>query len=154
LMNGLKTVAELQLDEGHVAQDEKEDKAILKLLDQCSEFMNDDFNTAMLLANLFELTSKINAYKNNQTPLQNISAETLQKMKTTFHDMVIDVLGLHEEKEDSGELDGVMQLLLELRQHARANKDWATSDKIREGLLKLGITVKDGKDGQSAWSLN
>jgi cysteinyl-tRNA synthetase len=154
LMNGLKTVSELQLDEGHVAQDEKEDKAILKLLDQCSEFMNDDFNTAMLLANLFELTSKINAYKNNQTPLQNISAETLQKMKTTFHDMVIDVLGLHEEKEDSGELDGVMQLLLELRQHARANKDWATSDKIREGLLKLGITVKDGKDGQSAWSLN
>ena len=85
-----------------------------------------------------------------------LSASTLERLKETFRVFIFDILGLmDEEGAASGNneaLDKAMELILDIRQDARANKDWGTSDKIRDALQAAGIVVKDGKDGTS-WSV-
>ena len=83
---------------------------------------------------------------------EKISVDELNELKTLMNAFVFDVLGLQSEQlaaDNNDKLDGVLQLLIDMRMEARANKDWALSDKIRDALLPLGIQLKDGKDGTS-----
>ena len=110
--------------------------------------MNDDLNTPIVIAQLFEGARIINnIIAGNAT----ISAEDLKDLKETFHLFSFDIMGLKEEK---GSSDGreaaygkVVDMLLEQRMKAKANKDWATSDEIRNALTALGFEIKDTKDG-------
>lgn len=122
---------------------------------KCYDAMNDDFNSPVLIANLFEAVKQINSIKENKA---NISAEDLNELKATMQAFLFDVLGLEDLQETtnngSGEkLSATVELLIRLRAEARANKDFATSDKIRDELQELGIQLKDGKDG-TTFSIN
>jgi len=119
----------------------------------CYEAMNDDFNSPILIANLFEAVKYINQIKEGS---QTVSAEDLTTLKNTLNSFVFDVLGLENTaKNDSGteKLSGAVNVLINLRQEARANKDFALSDKIRDELAEVGIVLKDGKDG-TTYSVN
>jgi cysteinyl-tRNA synthetase len=124
-------------------------------VDQLDEFMNDDFNTAKVLANLFELIPIINSIKHNEQSAQvAIDPSALQKLKKYFKIYIEDILGLKAENEaDNGKLEGVMGLLIEIRKEAKSKKDFATSDKIRNQLTGMGIHLKDEKDGGVSWSV-
>lgn len=116
---------------------------------QCYDAMNDDFNTPILIANLFEAVRHINLIKENKEQLTLQDRELLSQTMGTF---VFDVLGIEHkghEGMDTDRLNGVVELLIQLRKEARDNKDFATSDKIRDQLAALGIQLKDGKDGTS-----
>ncbi len=153
LMEGYKTLQ--GLSHPGTENTSEVDTEINQTIDQVHAHMNDDFNTPMTLARFFELVSKINSFKDGHLDLGQISAATFARLQQTFKDFIFDILGLQEENlggEDNGTLDGLMQLVIELRQSSRANKDWATADKIRDTLQELKIQLKDGKDGTS-WSL-
>jgi cysteinyl-tRNA synthetase len=124
------------------------DDRVRKLLVELDEFMDDDFNTAKVLANLFELVPMINSLKGGQIRRDAISLATLQLMSRYFTDYLEKILGLKGESAgDDHKLTGVMELLIDIRRDARSRKDYATSDKIRNQLLGLGIVLKDEKDG-------
>ena len=116
---------------------------------KCYEAMNDDFNTPVLIAHLFEGVKWVNLLRDGKETLDQSSLELL---KTTMRDFSFDILALKGEESGDGshdKLEAVVKLLIEMRNEARANKDWALSDKIRDDLLKQGIQLKDGKDGTS-----
>lgn len=115
---------------------------------KCYDAMNDDFNTPIVIANLFEAVKYINQIKEGSATL---NATDLEDLKTTIHAFVYDILGLKNDKTEVGagtdKLSGAVQLLIKLRQEARVNKDFALSDQIRDELAEAGIQLKDGKDG-------
>ena len=120
---------------------------------KCYDAMNDDFNTPILIAHLFDAVKHINLIKEDQ---ESITEEDKNTLETTMKAFVYDVLGIENQslaKDDSNALSGVMDLLIQIRNEARANKDFATSDKIRDELGALGIQLKDGKDG-TTFSVN
>lgn len=144
LMKGYKLASSLQVNSKTKTDT---DIQIETLAEKCVEEMNDDFNTPKTIAQLFELVSIVN--KINDGQLQ-VSKEGLSLLQVTLKDFIENILGLQaEESGDNAAIDGVMNLLIEIRQNARANKDWATSDKIRDDLAKAGIKIMDGKDGAS-----
>lgn len=112
--------------------------------------MNDDFNAPILVANLFEAVKYINTVQDGNAT---ISADDAKSLLTEMESFIYDVLGLKNDKESdsSDRLGPVMDLVLELRAQARENKDWATSDKIRDMLAAAGIVVKDSKEG-TTWN--
>ncbi|WP_396600319.1 cysteine--tRNA ligase [Algibacter sp. R77976] len=113
----------------------------------CYDAMNDDFNSPILIAHLFEAAKYINQVKDGS---ETLNSEDLTLLKTTINNFVYDVLGLENTtNNDSGtdKLSGAVDVLIRLRQDARANKDFAMSDKIRDELAEVGIQLKDGKDG-------
>jgi cysteinyl-tRNA synthetase len=124
---------------------------ILDMKDNCYAAMNDDFNSPIVIANLFEAVRIINSVQDKK---DSCSAEELTLLKEIFDVFLFGILGITNEKGgDQGEvLDGLMQLILSIRQKSRETKDWGTSDQIRDTLQKLNITVKDGKEG-SVWNL-
>ncbi len=129
------------------------DEKVVKLVNEFDEFIEDDFSTAKVLANMFELVPIINSIKDKQIGLTALSKETLELLQIKMKVYVEDVLGLQVETEVSADtLKGVVKVLIDLRKEARAKKDWATSDKIRNQLLELGIQLKDEKDGAMSWS--
>ncbi|WP_044399302.1 cysteine--tRNA ligase [Lacinutrix sp. Hel_I_90] len=115
---------------------------------KCYDAMNDDFNSPILIANLFEAVNHINAIKEGSTT---ITKEDLDIFKNTITTFVFDILGLKSTAEDSligtDKLSGAVALLIKLRQEARANKDFALSDKIRDELEAVGIQLNDGREG-------
>lgn len=115
----------------------------------CYDAMNDDFNSPILIAHLFEASKQINQIKSGGASL---TSEDLELLKKTMLEFTYDVLGLENtNKADTGtdKLQGAVELLIQLRQDARANKDFAMSDKIRDELAAKGIQLNDGKDGTS-----
>jgi cysteinyl-tRNA synthetase len=120
-----------------------------ELVNSFYQAMNDDFNTPILIANLFEAAKNINLINDGKATITTADRDLLAKEMNGF---IAGVLGLQpsEESNDS-KLAPVMNLVLDLRQQARSNKDWKTSDKIRDGLAAAGIVVKDGKEG-TTWS--
>jgi cysteinyl-tRNA synthetase len=115
----------------------------------CYDAMNDDFNSPILIAQLFEGVRFINLLKDNSATL---SAEDLKNFTKTMNAFIFDVLGLKDEKaigNNNDKLEGVVNLLINMRKEARANKDFAMSDQIRDQLIALGIQLKDGKEGTS-----
>lgn len=130
-------------------------KQIQTLCSDCKTFMDDDFNTARVIANLFELSTLINSIKGGQIAKQDISAEILELMKQTLHDYLILVFGLKPiEEANAGKLDEVMQIVIDLRKQAKVKKDFATSDAIRNRLSEAGIQLKDEKDGTVSYSIS
>jgi cysteinyl-tRNA synthetase len=115
---------------------------------KCYEALNDDLNTPILIAHLFDGVRMINSLA---AGTEFITAEDLENLKALYNTLVFDVLGLQKEgAADGGNnelLDKVIAFLLETRNEAKKNKDWATADKIRDELTNLGIVVKDTKDG-------
>ena len=114
---------------------------------KCYDAMNDDFNSPILIAHLFEAVKLINQIKEEKASL---TSEDLELLKHTMDAFTFDVLGLvNVTKADNGtdKLSGAVELLIQLRQEARANKDFALSDKIRDELAEKGIQLNDGKDG-------
>ena len=112
----------------------------------CYSAMNDDFNTPILISHLFEAVKTINLLKEQKSSL---TASDLKELKTTLEAFVFDVLGLINEnsQDNSGKINGVVELLIKLRKEARENKNWVLSDQIRDELIALGIQLKDGKEG-------
>jgi cysteinyl-tRNA synthetase len=138
-----------------VAANPELDDKIKKLLLEMDDFMNDDFNTAKVLANTFELVPVINSIKDKHIASDAISTGTMQLLQQYFKQYMEDILGLKGEMEqEDGKLEGVIGLLIEIRKEAKARKDYATSDKIRLQLQQLGILLKDEKDGGMSYSFS
>lgn len=120
---------------------------ISDLESNCYAAMNDDFNTPTLVANLFEAVRIINSAIDKTDTLTLEDIDSLSNLMKTF---VFEVLGLIDEADagaGSEVVEGLMDLILDIRKSSRQNKDWATSDLIRDQLQKIGIQVKDTKDG-------
>jgi cysteinyl-tRNA synthetase len=110
--------------------------------------MSDDFNTPKTIAVLFDLGNKINSFANDQIPLNSISKDTFINFKATFTLFIAEVLGLEDEIEGgSDKFEDVMEILIEMRAEARANKNWDLSDEIRHKLNAIGILLNDAKEG-------
>jgi cysteinyl-tRNA synthetase len=107
--------------------------------------MNDDFNTPVMIAHIFDSVNYINRVKDGNAT---VTAADLEKLKTALYALVFDVMGLASAKEEGGsKLEAVMNVILEIRKNAREKKDFATSDLIRDRLGEAGIQIKDGKEG-------
>ncbi len=147
LSTALNTAKELRLNWG-----ENGDATRAKIdnwAENLSAAMNDDLNTALTIATLFDMASYINALKNgqgNQIPSLTEFEEAVQLFSTYFED-VLGLKGTDSGNQSAQKLDEVMHVLLELRSTAKANKDYATADAIRDQLKAIGVTVMDGKDG-------
>ncbi len=129
------------------------DTKLRQLIGELDGFMNDDFSTARVLANFFEMVPVINSIKDKALPLTAISRDTLLLCQTTMKKYMEEILGLRGITEaDNDQLKGVMELLLDIRREAKSRKDFVTSDKIRNQLAALGILVKDEKDGSMSYS--
>ncbi|MFK7812353.1 MAG: cysteine--tRNA ligase [Maribacter sp.] len=114
---------------------------------ECYDALNDDFNTPILIAKMFDAVKHINLINEGN---ESITAEDKFSLQTILGGFIYDVLGLEnktDDANDSGKLSGVVELLIELRKEARDNKDFTTSDKIRDQLAEMGIQLKDGKEG-------
>jgi len=117
------------------------------LINSFYEAMNDDFNTPILIANLFEAVKYINLVNDGK---EKITESDKQKLQKAVNEFAFDVLGLHKTAQSEGNnqaFDKTIQLLIDIRNQARADKNWALSDKVRDELAKFGIQLKDGKDG-------
>jgi cysteinyl-tRNA synthetase len=140
LMDALKKLDKL-------ATSESSSFEVQGLVESFYAAMNDDFNAPILIAQLFEAARNINLVNDGKAQ---ITASDLALLKLSMEAFVYDVLGVRgEQNEGEKRLPKVMELILDLRQKARTNKDWTTSDQIRDGLAAAGIVVKDGKDGTS-----
>jgi cysteinyl-tRNA synthetase len=135
------------------AADAALDAKVLQWVNEFDEFMDDDFSTAKILANMFELTPVINGIKDGHIAAEALAATTLVLLQQKFKVYLEDIFGLtHSTGADDNTLHGVMQLLIDIRKEAKTKKDYATSDKIRKQLANLGIELKDEKDGSMSWT--
>lgn len=140
------------LEKIQAADSDNVDFDVAAFSDKCYAAMNDDFNTPILIATLFEGVKTINSAADGRISL---GAGQIQSLKELYNGFMETVLGLQNEgaSADSGEsIEGnLLDLLVELRSEAKANKDWTNADRIRNTLSELGITIKDSKEG-SSWS--
>lgn len=150
LMHAQDTLNRLVYSEDSKSYQAAEDANVQQLMDSFTLYMDDDLNTAMALGSLFELSSRIFSWKNEQLPLSSISRDTFARLVTDFNNFVTNIFGLKNEKvSDHNKLNGLMELLISLRKEARAKKDFAMSDKIRNDLQQAGFQLKDEKGGTS-----
>jgi cysteinyl-tRNA synthetase len=153
LSNALKLIKTLE-HSGVVNVKPEIEAELKKLVDEAFINMSDDFNTAKTLAVLFEMASRINDFKSGNLPVGSVTKETFDNLRKTFIGFMEDVLGLKEEAAQNDQLlDGVVSVLIELRKKARVDKNFALSDRIRDDLKKVGVQLKDGKDGEITWSV-
>jgi cysteinyl-tRNA synthetase len=148
LENAMDTLAKLTPSGGEASFDATAFGA------KCAAAMNDDFNTPILIATLFEGVKTINGAA---AGLVSLTAEDIASLQNTFHAFLRDVLGIQAEKSggdvagEEGETGALLDLIVDMRTQAKANKDWGTADKIRDVLAAHGITIQDSKDG-SSWT--
>lgn len=145
LMTALKTMQTLKTG-GHSTSN------IAELKQKCYDAMNDDFNSPVLIANLFEAVRIINSVNDGK---ETITTGDLQLLQKLMHEFIVDVLGLKPEENNSSTNDvlkNVMNIVLNMRQEIKARKDFAAADKLRDDLKKNNITVKDTKDG-AVWAI-
>ena len=140
LMNGVKSLEELK-------PSPNSDYDVSAWKDKLYGQLNDDLSTPQVIATLFEAVKWINEIVSNRSKIDN---DDLKILKTTFKTFVFEILGFVPEKsENNHTLDGVMDLVLEIRNTAKTNKDWETADKIRDRLKESGIEIKDDKNGST-----
>lgn len=148
---GMKKLLETQknIDRLPVSKTSSIDTA--PIFEKCIEAMCDDFNTPVVIANLFEISHMVNQIMNKK---ESISEKDKTELKENFAIVFNRILGMRNEQTDDSlkTMEKLMDIIIEMRNKARAEKDWATSDKIRDELSKAGISIKDGKDGVS-WDL-
>lgn len=148
---GMKKLFEAQKNIDALPTSDKSSVDFSALFDKCIEAMCDDFNTPMVIAHLFEVTRLINLVADKK---ETVTEADKKALKENFAIVFNDILGMKNEQADNSMhiVDSLMQVILSLRKEARANKDWAKSDMIRDELAKAGIVIKDGKDGAS-WTM-
>jgi cysteinyl-tRNA synthetase len=115
----------------------------------CIDAMNDDFNTPIVISLLFDGVRIINSTKEG---MMTLTAADLALLKTTFHSFFFDILGLQNEEgggDNSKLSDSLVEMILNMRNEAKANKDYAASDKLRDALAAIQIQIKDSKEGTS-----
>lgn len=124
---------------------------ISELENKAMEAICDDFNTPIVISYLFEAASLINKIIDGK---EKINKEGLEYLNNFFEKWLIDILGIKDEQESNmmPKIEGLVNLVLDIRKQARENKDWSKSDEIRDKLSELGIKIKDGKEGIS-WNL-
>ena len=131
------------------------DQQLKTWVNELPEFMEDDLNTAKVVANLFEMVPVINSLKDKHITAEAVSGATWQLVQAQLTLFIEQVLGI---KVESGvnkkQLNGVIHLLIDIRKEAKAKKDFATSDKIRNQLLEMGIQIKDEKDGEVSFTFS
>ena len=152
LMNGL---ADLDRIQPQADCDAETKKVVKELRQKCYDAMNDDLATPLVISHLFEACSVVNKLLDHKAT---ICQDCLDELKSTMRLFAFDILGLADEKAANNEAreeayGKVVDMVLELRSKARANKDWATCDQIRDALKAAGFEVKDTKDG-CVWKLN
>jgi len=134
--------------------DEAAEKQLNDWANEFGEFMNDDFNTAKVLANMFSMVTVINSFKSGALEQKTITAEGIAFLQKQMKTYLEDIFGLRSEQAgDNHKLEGVLKLIIEIRKDARSRKDFVTSDKIRNALAEVGITLKDEKDGSVSWNI-
>lgn len=131
---------------GKLTASANSDFEIEPIANNCVKAMNDDFNSPVVIAELFEAVRIINTIHDGKG---NISEIELERLKKLMHDFVFNIFGLKDEETSNTELNSVLDLVIDIRKGAKENKDYATSDKIRLGLQSMGIQLKDSKDGTS-----
>ncbi|MBP3762674.1 MAG: cysteine--tRNA ligase [Bacteroidales bacterium] len=143
---GLARLLEAYKAISRIEVDHEPEERIQDYMQLCYDAMNDDFATPTVISHLFDAAHLINNAINESWPLTYIDVSGLRRV---FRIFLFDILGIREEAagNNSGLIDGLMHVILDIRAAARQNKDWATSDRIRDALAGLGITVKDGRDG-------
>ncbi|MEI6264791.1 MAG: cysteine--tRNA ligase [Sphingobacteriia bacterium] len=130
------------------------DEKVNKLIQEFDEFMNDDLNTAKVVASMFELVPVINSIKDKHIAANALSSTTIALLKKQMNAFIVDIFGLQNSKADNNDkLEGVIQLLINIRKEAKSRKDFVTSDKIRNELAALGVQLKDEKDGGMSYSI-
>jgi cysteinyl-tRNA synthetase len=136
------------------AKDEALDTQLNKWIAELTEFMDDDVNTAKVVANIFEIIPVINSLKDKHITQDAVATSTWNHVQSQLIVFIESILGL---KVEAGanlvQLKGVIDLLIEIRKESKANKDFATSDKIRNQLMNMGIQLKDEKDGSMSYTL-
>jgi cysteinyl-tRNA synthetase len=140
----------------NAAADNALDSKVQQLVQGFAESMNDDLNTAKVLANMFELVPIINGIKDGHIAMNALASNTLQQLQQQMHLFVETIFGLQPISvagNNDGKLDGVLDILIDLRKQAKANKDYATSDTIRKSLEAVGIQLKDAKDGTTSYTI-
>ncbi len=145
LMTSIKTLENLKISATSTSN-------IKELQKNCYNAMNDDFNSPILIANLFEGARIINSVNDGK---ETITTADLSALKKIMHDFVFGVMGLRPENTNSSTdkaLQGVMKVILEIRKEIKEKKDFAASDRLRDDLNKINITIKDTKDG-ATWSV-
>lgn len=149
LWEGYQTLLQLDLNKfGENTNDQEIEEMIQTHIEQSFVDMNDDFNTAKVLAHLFELLPTINSLSNQQLKSKDFDKALIEKLQIHFKIFIEDILGLTSMQEGFNQelIDGLMNLIIEIRDQSRNQKDYATSDLIRDQLQSLGIQIKDGKD--------
>lgn len=131
-----------------VATEGAENHGVQKIMEACYDAMNDDFNSSIVIANLFEAVRIVNSVKDGYFKINPAELELLKKL---FQSFVFDILGLlnADKGNDDSLVDGLMDTIIDIRKEARDRKDWATSDLIRDKLTALNIVLKDGREGTS-----
>lgn len=143
LMNAISLLPKLTTSE-------QGDISIDPIRQNCEQAMNDDFNSPVVIAELFEAARIINTVYDGSAKITSIE---LEKLKTLINDFIFDIFGLKDEESSNTELNEVLDMVIDLRKNAKENKDYATSDQIRIGLQNIGIQLKDSKEG-TTWSKN
>ncbi len=134
------------------ASDAELDKKCRHLLEELDSFIEDDFSTARVLANLFELATVINGLKDKHLSADSISTATLALMKEKMKIYIEDILGLKDVTPvNAYQVEGIINLLIDLRKQAKQEKNYVMSDNIRKRLSSLGIQLKDEKDGSMSY---
>ena len=146
LMQGLKDLKRIQPAKGSSPE---VTKYVSQLDAQLHDAMNDDLQTPIVISLLFEACHQVNLIVDRK---QKISADDLEQLSKIMHLWIEDILGLNGQQAAGGAMEKVMQMVLDIRAKAKADKDWATSDKIRDDLNDAGIIVKDTPDG-AVWEI-
>ena len=144
LMNTMETL-------GQISDSENSTYDVNALQEKCYTAMNDDFNTPILIAHLFDGVRIINSVKDGK---ESLNAADLEQLKTIFNTFITDILGFisHKESNTNDLTNEVMELVLQLRGNAKKSKDFDTADLIRDELDKVGIQIKDGREGTN-WEI-
>lgn len=149
---GMKKLFETQRTISSLPTSDKTSVDFNAIFTKCIEAMCDDFNTPVVIANMFEISRLVNLISDKK---ETITEQDKTALKENFEIIFSEILGLKSEQSDntSNIIEGLMSMIIEMRAEARANKDWAKSDMIRDRLSEVGITIKDGKDG-AKWEIN
>ncbi len=154
LWEAFEVLKNLSSENNEIASDKELDEKINNWLNEFELFMDDDFSSPKVIANMFELSPLINSFKDGIIPIKSISHHTLHLLKEKFKFFLEDIFGLISIDSNNNQiLNPVMELLLDLRKEAKLKKDFATSDKIRNQLTAMGFVIKDEKDGGTSWGI-
>lgn len=154
LWEAYEVLQKLAVPSNEDAGDKELDTKVTTWCNECADFMNDDFNTAKVIANLFELAPVINGIKHGSVKADALSKVAHELLLDTYKTYLVDILGMQGmQAQQDDKIDKVLSLLVDIRKDAKTRKDYATSDLIRNKLAETGVMLKDEKDGSVSWTI-